>query len=238
MRIGSMSWERWSRGSGIAFAVLAAVGFLVLGELPGVSDAPEDLVAFFDGDRDRILTGMVIFGFALIALGWFNGALANILREAGEARLAVTGLVLGAAFLGAQLMVTAIVGSLSLNIAAAGDAGVIQALTTMAWSVDTMSAFPLAGAIAAYSVGLARSGVLADWVLWAGLAIAAIALLHGTNWATDGFWSPGGGWTVITVIASLVWALVVSALLLRASSSERVSVPTTSGPAMGGVATP
>jgi hypothetical protein len=233
-----MSWERWARMSGAAFAVLAAASFIVIGEMPGINDSPEQLVAFFDGDRGRILTGLVIYGIALIALGWFIGALANALREAGEARLGATGLALGGGFIGAQVVVSAIAGALALNIAAAGDAGVIQALTTMLWAIDNLGAFPLAGAIAAFSVGLARSEVLADWVLWAGLAIAAIAVLHGTTWATDGFWAPGGGWTLIAIIAALVWMLVVSVLMVRASSTERATMPTTSGPAMGGVTTP
>jgi hypothetical protein len=40
-----------------------------------------------------------------------------------------------------------------------------------------------------------------------------LVLLHGTNWATSGFWSPTGGYLFITVIAGLGWTLITSVLL-------------------------
>ena len=91
-----------------------------------------------------------------------------------------------------------------------------QALNGFGVAADNLSAFPLAGAILAVSVGLSRARVLPAWFLWFGIAAAALVLLHGTNWASAGFWSPGGEYVFIVVITALVWTLVTSVLLFRA----------------------
>jgi hypothetical protein len=83
-------------------------------------------------------------------------------------------------------------------------------------AVDNLSAFALAGTIAAASVGLARARLLPAWFLWFGLGAALLVVLHGTNWADDGFWSPGGGYLIVVVAAGLLWTIVTSVLLFRA----------------------
>jgi len=59
-----------------------------------------------------------------------------------------------------------------------------------------------------------------------------LVLLHGTNWATSGFWSASGGYLWITIIAGLGWTLITSVLLYTrapatAAAPERAAVPTT-----------
>ena len=228
MRSVSLDWDRWSRLSGVAFVVVAIVAFVIIGEPPKVDGSLDELVSFYDGDRGRVMTGMAVFGLASVLLGWFVGTVANLLRGAGEGRLAGTSIALASAFIGAQLILSGITGALSLNIAAAGDAGVIGALHTTQWTIDTMSAFPMAGLLLALAVGLTRSGILPSWTFPAGAAAAVIALLRGTNWAEDGFWAPGGGWTVVTIIAILLWFLMISVMLFRAAGTMRETVPSAS----------
>jgi hypothetical protein len=60
------------------------------------------------------------------------------------------------------------------------------------------------------------------------------AVLHGTNWAKDGFWSPGGGWTIITIVIALLWTLMTSVMLFRAASPSASAMPREA--AMGGTA--
>jgi hypothetical protein len=50
--------------------------------------------------------------------------------------------------------------------------------------------------------------------------------LHGTNWASDGFWSPGGEYVYVVVIAALVWTVVTSVLLFRAPITTDLTAPT------------
>ena len=212
-----VNWERWARASGIGFVVLFIVAFITLGEPPKVNDSTDEIVSFFDGDRGRVLTSMIVFGIAFILLLWFVGAIANALREAGEGRLGATTIAMGATFVSLQAVIGAIAGGLALN--------------TLTGSVDLIAAYPFAGLIAAATVGFTRLRLLPYWYGYVGLAAAVLVLLHGTNWATSGFWSASGGYLWITIIAGLGWTLITSVLLYTrapatAAAPER-AVPTT-----------
>ena len=125
-----------------------------------MNDSTDEIVSFFDGDRGRVLTSMIVFGIAFILLIWFVGVIANALREAGEGRLGATTIAMGATFVSLQAVIGAIAGGLALNIAATGDAGVVQALNTLTGSVDLIAAYPFAGLIAAATVGFTRLRLL------------------------------------------------------------------------------
>lgn len=228
----TVNFERWGRAAGIGFVVAFVAAFIVYGEPPKVNATSDDIVSFFDGDRGRILTSMIIFGVAFLLLLYFVGAIANALREAGQGWLAATTIAMGATFVALQAMTGAIAGTLSLNIAAAGDTGTITSLNTLLSSVDVISAFPLAGFILAASMGLSRAGILAGWHAWLGLLATGLVILHGTNWATSGFWSPTGGYLWVTIIAALGWTLITSwALYAKAPVGERAPETASARPA-------
>jgi len=138
-------------------------------------------------------------------------AVANALRLSGEGRLAATTIAFLAAWAGAQLAV---------SLADTVDPEVSHALNGLGLAIDNVSAFALAGGILAASVGLARARLLPNWFLWFGLVAAVLVVLHGTNWADEGFWSPGGGYLVVVVVAGLLWTTVTSVLLFRAPLIE------------------
>ncbi len=214
----NVNWERWARATGLGFVVLVVTAFIVLGEQPKVGSSLDEVASYYDGDRGRVLTGVIIFGIAFLMLLWFVGAIANTLRVGGEGRLAGTVMGLATAFVSIQAVGLCVAGGLALNIAGAGDEGVIQALNTLAWVPDVMSAYPLAGLIAAASIGLWRARLLPDWYGWLGIVAAVGVLLRGTNWATDGFWSPSGGYVFVTILTALFWFVTTSLLLVRRST--------------------
>jgi hypothetical protein len=214
------SWERWARGMGVVFAVLALIAFLTFGEAPKLEDRAEDVASFYRDDSGRVLTGLTIFGFSFLPLYWFVGAVANALRLSGEGRLAATTIAFLAAWAGAQFVFMASAAPLAVSIAETADPEVSQALNGLGLAIDNVSAFALAGGILAASVGLARARLLPDWFLWFGLVAAVLVVLHGTNWADEGFWSPGGGYLVVVVVAGLLWTTVTSVLLFRAPLIE------------------
>jgi hypothetical protein len=215
-----LSWERWSRGFGVLFVVVVLIAFFTFGDQPKVDDSASDITSFYDGDRGRILVGLVLFALSFVILAWFVGAIANALRTAGEGRLAATVILLTAVFVGIQFMTGMLVGGLSHSIAgnSASSEDLLRALNTMAWSADALSSIPLAGAILAASAGLAL--LLPSWHIWLGLVAAILIVLRGTNWASDGFWAPSGDYALITIAAALLWTLVTSVLLYRAPIAE------------------
>ena len=79
-----LDWERSWRGAGVVFAVLIIIASLVYGSAPKAGSGADQLVAFFNGDRGRILIAAVIFSFGCLALLWFGAALSSVLRDAGQ----------------------------------------------------------------------------------------------------------------------------------------------------------
>ncbi len=228
----SVNLERWGRAAGIGFVVAFIAAFIVYGEPPKVNASSDDIISFFDGDRSRILASMIVFGVAFFLLLYFVGAIANALREGGQGWLAASTIAMGATFVALQAVTGAIAGGLALNIASIGDEGAVTSLNTMLTSVDVISAFPFAGLVLAASIGLSRAGILAGWYAWLGVIAAILVVLHGTNWATSGFWSGTGGYLFVTIIAGLGWTLITSAALYsKATATERAPETASARPA-------
>lgn len=214
--MSDMQWDRWARGSAIPFAVLLIVGFTVFGDGPKVDASGSEVPAFYSDNGGRVLTAEPIIAVGFLFLLWFAGAIANILRQSGQGRLAATVLSLAVAAVGVAYVVQAVSASLALNIADAGDDGVNQALNSLSWSIDALGAFLVGGFIGAATVGLPRAAIVPRWFMWIGVAAAVLVALRGTTWASDGFWSPSGGYLYVLLIAGLGWAVLTSVLLFRA----------------------
>lgn len=228
--MNAAGWERSARGMGVVFAALALIAFITYGEGPKLEDSADDVASFYSDNGGRVLTALTIFSLSLIPLLWFAGAIANELRRSGEGRLAATVIATLAAWAATQLVFVATAAPLAVSLAESADPEISQALNGLGLAIDNVSAFPLAGGIAAASVGLARSRVLPGWFMWFGLAVAALVVLHGTNWASEGFWSPGGGYLFVVVASGLLWAVVTSVLLFRAPILEETSAAAAAGP--------
>ena len=58
-------WERLWRQSGIHFVVFFIIAYVIYGYQPGVGASADALVAFYDGDRTRILIAAAVSGMAV-----------------------------------------------------------------------------------------------------------------------------------------------------------------------------
>jgi len=210
-------WDRVAPGFGVVFAVFFVLGFLLIGDSPRLDDSPEEIAAYFDDERGKLLTVTVLFGLAIVAFLWFLGSLVHTLRvEANESRLAATAL-------GAGVVTTSLFGGivllnagLAFQIAEDGDAGVVAAVYDLAWVASTLISFPLAALVFAAGIGAWRSRLLAGWFGWASAAVSVMILASGTTWAQDGFWAPDGFYNAyVTPIIFVAWTIVASVLLLR-----------------------
>src|SRR5262245_7431588 len=84
VKVAGQFWERLWRMSGIHFVVFFVIGYALYGEQPRVGASAESLVAFYDGDRTRILIAAIISGLAALNLMWFAAALRTTLADAGQ----------------------------------------------------------------------------------------------------------------------------------------------------------
>lgn len=218
--MGALNWERWARAAGAGFVVLTVAAFVVGGDAPRIGDSTDDLISYYDGDRGQVLVSGLLFALGLALFLWFAAAVANMLRERGEGRVAATAIAGATAFVTLQLVVTGMGASLAYSIAGGGDPGVVKALFDLQWLLDMFAAIPVALFVLASSVGFMRTRAVPSWLSWAGVALSALFLLRTTNWARDGFWSPTGEYLFILIPTAMLWVLVTSITLVRAASSS------------------
>jgi hypothetical protein len=77
-------WERLWRMSGINFVFFFIIAYVIYGYQPQVGASADALVAFYHGDRTRILIAAVFSGMAALNLLWFAAALRTTLADAGQ----------------------------------------------------------------------------------------------------------------------------------------------------------
>jgi hypothetical protein len=210
-------WERWARAAGIGFVVFAVLAFVVGGETPSVGDPVEDVVSYYD-DRGQVLVSSFLFAVALGFWIWFAGALANNLRERAQGRVAATIIGAVATFAAIQFVGTALNADLAYSVAGSDEPGVTKALFDLTWTLDVLAAVPSAVFLAA-AIGLRRTAMIPGWLSWAGIGVAVLFGLRVTNWASDGFWSPTGGYLFILIPLTLLWILLASVILMRAETA-------------------
>lgn len=104
----------------------------------------------------------------------------------------------------------------------------LQAINSLSWSADAFSSFLVAGVTLAATIGLWRAAIVPQWFGWLGLVATVVIALRGTNWASDGFWSPSGGYLYVSLVAGLGWVIVASVLLFRAAPAVDRSLETVS----------
>ena len=134
------------------FVVLFIVAYVIYGYQPQVGASADALVAFYDGDRTRILIAAVFSGMAVLNLLWFAAAIRTTLADAGQdgwgAAATASSAALGALFL---LLIT-VVAALAYSIAGSGNHALTSGLNDIAWAGVVLSSFPRAMLIMARGV--------------------------------------------------------------------------------------
>ena len=215
-------WERLWRMSGINFVVFFIAAYVTYGDQPQIGASLDTLVAFYNGDRIRVLIAAVLSGMAVLNLMWFAAALRTTLAQAGQdgwgAAVTASSAILGALFL---LLIT-VGAALAYSIASSGNAALTSGLNDFAWASFVLTSLPRAMLIMAGTFGLWRAGLISNMLFAAGIAAIVLVLLGGTTWLNAGFWSPEGVYSrFISPIISLAWIVAVSRVLLARSPAAR-----------------
>src|ERR1700716_2360696 len=140
----SAFWERLWRTAGIQSVGLFIVAYIIYGYQPQIGASADALVAFYNGDRMRILIAAVFFGMAILNLMWFAAALRTTLADAGQdgwgAAATASSAVLGGLFL---LLIT-VGAALAYSIAGSGNHMFTSGLNDLAWACAMLTSFPRA----------------------------------------------------------------------------------------------
>jgi len=215
-------WERLWRMSGINSVVFLLIAYVIYGYQPEIGASAKTLVAFYDGDRIRVLIAAVFAGLAVLNLMWFAAALRTALAGAGQDGWGAAATA-ASAMLGALLLLLITAGAaLAYSITASGNAAVASGLNDFTWAALVMTSFPRAMLIMAGTFGLWRARLISNALFAAGVAAVVLVLLGGTTWQTGGFWTPDGVYSrFISPVIGLVWVVGVSRILLSRGAGAR-----------------
>jgi len=217
-----MFWERLWRQSGINFVVFFVIAYVISGNQPQVGASDDALVAFYSGDRTRILIAAVFSGMAVLNLLWFAAALRTTLADAGQDGWGAAATASSTAVGGLFLLLITVGAALAYSIADSGNHTLTSGLNDFAWVCVVLTSFPRAMLIMAGTFGLWRAGLISNALFAAGVAAVVLVLSGGTTWLSGGVWAPDGAYSrFVSPIIGLVWVMVVSRILLTRSPAAR-----------------
>jgi hypothetical protein len=215
-------WERLWRTSGIQFVGLFIIASVIYGSQPQIGASADALVAFYNGERTRILIAAFFFGLNLLNLLWFTTAVRTTLADAGQDGWGAAATAASAAFGALFLLVITVLAALAYSIAGSGNDMLTSGLNDLVWALVVLTSFPRAMLIMAWTFGLWRAGQISNGLFAAGVAALVLVLLGGTTWLRGGFWAPDGAYSrFVSPIIGLVWVMVVSRVLLTRSPATR-----------------
>jgi hypothetical protein len=213
-------WERLWRSSGIQAVGLFIIAYLIYGSQPPVGAPAEALIAFYDGERTRILVATILSGLAVLNLMWFAAAVRTTLAQAEQDGWGAAATAASAA-LGASLLLI-VTTTAALAYAGVGNRELTSALNDLAWAGIVLSSFPRAMLIMAAAFGLWRAQLISNALFGLGVAAVVLELLGGTTWLSNGFWAADGVYSrLISPFIGLAWILVVSRVLLTRRPATR-----------------
>jgi hypothetical protein len=179
-------------------------------------------VAFYDGNRTRILIAAVIFGFAVLNLMWFAAAIRSTLAEAGRDGWGAAATAASAAVGGICLLLISINAALAYSIANSANRALVSGLNDLWWAGAVLSSFPRAMLIMAPTFGLWRARLISNGAFAAGVTAVVLGVLGGTTWISGGLWAPDGAYSrFIWPAIGLLWVVVASAFLMTRPSSPQ-----------------
>jgi hypothetical protein len=215
-------WERLWRTAGLQFVGLFIIAYLIYGNQPQVGASADSLVAFYHGDRVRILVAAVFAGLNVLNLMWFAAAIRTTLADAGQDGWGAGATASSAALGGLFLLMITVAAVLSYSIAGSRNDVLASSLNDFLWVSVVLSSFPRAMLIMAGTFGLWRAGLFSNARFAAGVAALLLVLLGGTTWVSGGFWAPDGAYSrFVSPLIGLVWIVVVSRVLLSQSPATR-----------------
>jgi hypothetical protein len=214
-------WERLWRSAGLQFVGFFIVAWVIYGNPPPVGATNDVLVAFYEGDRARILLGAFFFGLNILNLLWFTAALRTVLADAGQDGWGAAATASSAAF-GALFLLQVTVGAaLAYSNAGTGNAVLNSGLNDLAWALGVLSSFPRAMLIMSGTFGLWRAGFISSSLFGAGVVLVVLGVLGGSTWMVGGVWAPDGGFSrFVSPVILLLWAAVASRVISKRPPSR------------------
>ncbi len=216
------SLRRFTAIAGIVGVILYVLGDVLISDLPPISASAHTIAAYAASHQTQFLSFVYIWGATVASTICFLTGLWSILRHDDRASEVLATLALGAGYMIWAIVLGGLAFVLELGYrAAALDPATARLLSDMAVLGATLSAFPTAVSVGAFSVLILRTGALARWVGWFGFIVVAAHLVAAGAFAQDGFFSPSVVSVFVAPPLHFAWVLFASlAVLLRRSSKQ------------------
>ncbi|HWW85018.1 MAG TPA: hypothetical protein VNZ26_15510 [Vicinamibacterales bacterium] len=215
-------WEHLWRTSGLQFVGFFVITSLIYGFQPQVGASADALVAFYNGDRTRILIAAAFSGLNLLNLLWFAAALRTALADAGQDGWGAAATASSAAFGALWLMQIAVGATTAYSIAGSANQTLLSGLNDFSWALAVLTAFPRAMLIMSGVFGLWRARLISNTLFAAGVGAVVLGVLGGTTWLSGGLWAPDGAYSrFVSPLLLLLWIVVVSRILLSRAPATR-----------------
>jgi hypothetical protein len=206
---GQVRTARTAAVSGLAFSVLYIVHRLLQGAGPDGSDVAV-VTGYELAHRSALLASEVVLGLALLAFIPFAAALAVLVRDAGQAVLAVALGVAATVFVALGFASSAAETALA-QVAGTGEPGAVAALQELQGRMPVVWA--ITALVGLVSLALRRTGLTWSWLAPAGLGLTGIFLLGSVS-SLAGATAEGPGSLAGNGIF-VIWMLLLSASLSR-----------------------
>lgn len=223
--------RRFTATAGIAGVLLYAVSAYLIFDLPSIGDPARIWSAYAASHAPQLLGEVYVWGGVAAATMCFLAGLWSVLRRVASDSEPLVTLGLGAGFLIWAIVLAGLAPLLELGYrSGALDPASAKSLGELALLGATLSAFPTAVSVGAFSVVILRTGAIARWVGWFGILVVAAHLAAAGAFAQAGFFSP----SVVSVFVApplyYLWMLLLSIALLFArhaapATVERASMP-------------
>jgi hypothetical protein len=212
---------------GILFVIVGVVSVFLPGT-PPKADEVAKIGTYFTDKRGDILAANYLAGLAFTFFLLFASALRAQFGVADRTGLRPGSAALagGVAATALVLAGTAVVNGAVFQVAGAGDANLNHALYDIANDLFFAAGFGFAVFFAGAAVAVVATGALPRAFAPAGLLVALLNLVGGVGFfAKSGFFAIGGEFGFIVPVASLLWVLAASIVMLRPAPAARPAAP-------------
>jgi len=212
-------YAEYGAATGIAFAVFAVVGFLLIGaDAPRLDAATDEWPQHFDENQGTIRAGLILVTIAAFFFIWFLGTVSSTLRiAAGEPRLP------SIAFAGGILAVASLfITATAIAVATLHPETRSPELTRTLNDFAVMAGLPLIAGIAAFFGAIAlvilrSASGLPAWLGWLALVAAVLQLLaFGIVFTDSGAFAGDGVLGLYVPFAAAIIAVAALSALLTA----------------------
>jgi hypothetical protein len=217
-------WEGLWRTSGLQFVGFFVITAIIYGYQPQIGAPADALVAFYNGERTRILIAAVFSGLNLLNLLWFAAALKTTLSDQGQDGWGAAATAASTAFGVLSLLQISVSAALAYSLAGSGNHALISGLNDFSWAVAVLSAFPRAMLIMSGVFGLWRAGLISNALFTVGVGAVVLGVLGGTTWLSGGLWAPDGAYSrFVSPLLLVLWVLAVSRVLLTKGPAKQAA---------------